>query len=831
MLAVNAEQLPRPVWRRIASALRTGMFSMAPEQSSRLTVAMALGMVFVTSMAIAGDQARWPRFRGAQGDGVAEEKGVPVEFGPNRNVLWKTELPPGHSSPVIWNELIFLTAVASTPDDQRLETICLDRISGDILWRRTAPAQRVVNGHRRNTPASATPVVDGESVYVYFGSFGMIAYDFEGNERWKRILPQPLMPWGVGCSPVIAGETLLLNQDQDVGAHLLALDTKSGATKWKADRPEFRRGFSTPLVLPDSGQVVVAGSNRIVGYDVQDGREIWTVRGLPYQVSPSPIESDGSIFFAGAEGIGGGRIRPFQTVLPLYDTDGDGSLSYEEFAAHCNSEFPKFDRDKDGIISKAEYEGFEKFYASTDNAILAIRLGGQGDVTDTHVTWKGNASLPNVPSLLPYRGQIHAVANGGITTCYDAKTGILLYRERLPGPGSYYASPVATDGRIYFASERGVVTVIESGTTLKVLAKNNIGEEILASPAIVDGTLYLRTSERLYAFTQPGDAPTAGQWSQPHWNADRSRDIFKIGTFKQADERKRPVGWKDLSGFESGLGRLDTEGHGTVALSSLSADSETSISTTIFVPPKTKHLTIMVRLRGPSIKGGGVGNAGGGVTVTFLDANGRRREMPRIEPLYVGYRNWIHRLHTAEVLPGETRLQVSISLTGATGSIEVDNILIVPSVADDEATPRQKQALNLAMANDDAVTIAALIRTDPKLLEMRTGDGDNGTPLIRSAWTGSVAVAAKLIELGADIEATDYNWGNSPLRWCGWWGTHEVAAVLIEAGADPTGVSETAQVAKTANAAAGRRPEDFDAVSRLVDEYKAKRQTDREETQ
>jgi hypothetical protein len=234
----------------------------------------------------------------------------------------------------------------------------------------------------------------------------------------------------------------------------------------------------------------------------------------------------------------------------------------------------------------------------------------------------------------------------------------------------------------------------------------------------------------------------------------------------------------------------------------------------------------MVRLRGSSIQRGQQNNAGGGVRFSLVDSAGHEREMPRVDPPYAGYRDWTIEIHTARVLEGETKVRIGIEMINATGDLEVDEILVVPSNADHEATFEQTNVLDRALENDDPEAIATLIKDDARMLEMRVGRCDNGTPLIRAAWKGSPRVAAKLIELGADVEAQDRNWGNTPLWWCSWWGTHEVAAVLLAAGAEPRGASQMAQYAKTANRGATRSKEDFDAVSKLVDEYEAIRRED-----
>ncbi len=324
----------------------------------------------------------------------------------------------------------------------------------------------------------------------------------------------------------------------------------------------------------------------------------------------------------------------------------------------------------------------------------------------------------------------------------------------------------------------------------------------------------------------PKAGPADGDYVKTHWNADPSKDIFRIGTFKKADEGGLPAGWEDLSAFKSGFARLDTERRGIVTLIAPMGKGEVAIQTTLELPPKTEHVSFMVRLRGPKIKRDEKAGAGGGVTFSFIDAEGRNRNLPRIDPSYDGYRNWLTQVRTAQVRPGESKLRVSIALKDATGNLDVDDILIVPSDSDGEATAEQRSALTTAIQNDDPAAIAQLIKEDPRMLEMRTGDDDNGTPLIRAAWGRSTKVAAKLIELGAKIEAVDYNWRNTPLRWCCWWGNHEVGEVLLRAGVKTRGASRMAQNAKTGNPWTSRSKEDFDKLSKLIDDDEAKRAQD-----
>jgi len=308
-----------------------------------------------------------------------------------------------------------------------------------------------------------------------------------------------------------------------------------------------------------------------------------------------------------------------------------------------------------------------------------------------------------------------------------------------------------------------------------------------------------------------------------HWNADPADHIFKIGTFKKADERGRPVGWTDLSAFDSGYADLDTERRGTLTLTAPMSKSEVAIRTTLDLPRGAEHVTFMVRLRGPTIKRDDKPGAGGGVLFSLIDSEGKSRDVVRIDPSYSGYRNWLTQLYTARIRPDDRRLRISVILKDAEGRLDVHEIFVVPSTAEGEATVEQSRALAAAIHSDDADAVARLIEQDPRLLEMRTGDDDNGTPLIRAAWSNSTNVVSKLIELGADIEARDYNWRNTALRWCCWWGDDQVGEILLRAGAQTRGASQLAQNAKKGNPWPRHEKEAFDRLSQLIDQYEAKR--------
>jgi outer membrane protein assembly factor BamB len=322
----------------------------------------------------------------------------------------------------------------------------------------------------------------------------------------------PVTQHGASTSPVLSRDLVLLACDQDLGSHLLAVRRQDGTTAWRAERPGFRRSFATPLVWRDaaSEQVIVAGTLRLVAYDVATGREVWSVRGLPNEMCATPVAGDGMVFVAGwTPGAGVPRLPSFQSVLEQNDKNNDGRLSRDEAPnGPARSQFAYIDADKDGVITRDEWDSMSEIFAKSENALLAIRPGGTGDVTDKQVLWRQKRGLPYVPSPLCYQGHVCLVKSGGLISCFNATNGVASYQEeRLGALGDYYSSPVAAGGKICVASQLGVVVVLAAGDNLQVLARNNLGEQILATPAIAGHILYVRTAGHLYAFSQ-ADKPT-----------------------------------------------------------------------------------------------------------------------------------------------------------------------------------------------------------------------------------------------------------------------------------------------------------------------------------
>jgi outer membrane protein assembly factor BamB len=269
------------------------------------------------------------------------------------------------------------------------------------------------------------------------------------------------------------------------------------------------RGYATPVVWEVKGkkQAVLAGTLRVIGYDLETGKELRTVRGLSRVVTPTPVIGPDNVLYLAGWSAGGDdadrfTIEPFATIIEEWDKNKNGTLEFAEVPKESpfSQRFVQIDRDKDEHISKDEYETMRRIFDTGKNVLVAIKPGGQGDVTNTHVLWEQRRYLPFVPSPLYYKGSLFSVKNGGIVTSLDTRTGEPITNERVPGPGDYYASPVAGDGKVYLANQRGDVCVISGEGEWKLLNRARMGEDIFATPAIVDGRIYLRTSGHLYCF-------------------------------------------------------------------------------------------------------------------------------------------------------------------------------------------------------------------------------------------------------------------------------------------------------------------------------------------
>jgi outer membrane protein assembly factor BamB len=468
------------------------------------------------------DAANWPQFRGPNSSGVAAaDAAPPVEFGASKRLLWKQALPAGHSSPAVWGDRIFVTAFDAAAN--KLELLCLARQTGAIQWRRSAAATQMETTHEVSNPATATPAVDAERVYAYFSSYGLLAFSHAGEAQWTLPLPPPRTNHGSGSSPVLAGNLLILSHDASQGGYLLAVDRRTGKEAWKQTypAPQTRRveSYSTAVVWRD--QVIVHRAGVIDGYELSSGKPRWSLAVSTSGLS-TPVTSADMVYAETWNGLGEadqrGELPDFATLLKKYDKDGDGAISEAEFPEdmvsagrpgleqvphsqnYVKTNFRGIDQDRDGKLQEAEWESFRKRFVSMaqEHGLLALRPDGD----TARIVWRENNAIPEVPSPLLYQGRIFLVRNGGVVTCLDAATGKLIYRTRAAGAGGpYFASPVAAGGRVYLTSGEGVVTVLAAGKNqLEVLARNELGEDVFASPAIVGRTIFVRTARTLYAF-------------------------------------------------------------------------------------------------------------------------------------------------------------------------------------------------------------------------------------------------------------------------------------------------------------------------------------------
>jgi len=463
----------------------------------------ALVILLINLPLTAGD---WPQFRGPNAAGVAEGSALPEAIGPDVTAIWKVELPPGHSSPVVVGDRIYLTAVRGKKE---LLTIALERATGKTVWERSAPYKTLEKIHAIGSFAQSSPAADNQVVVSFFGSSGLTCFDRDGKELWRKPFGPFPNDFGAGSSPLIVGDRVILNQDHDNSSALYCFDKTTGHEIWKTDRSEFPRGYATPVIWDVNGrkQIVVAGTLRAVGYDLESGKEMWTVKGLARIANMTPVVGpDNNLYLAmwapGADA--GERIvaAPWAEMLEQYDKNKNGMLEENEIpAGELKNRFTQIDRDKDGHISKDEYENARRIFDAAENVVVAIKPGGADDITTTHVLWTQKKHLPYVPSPLYYKGLLYMIKNGGLLACLDTKTGRPAKDvERVFGSNNYYASPVAGDGKIYTISEKGDCSVIRAGTDWKQISRAKFNEPVYATPAIADGRIYVRTETRLYCF-------------------------------------------------------------------------------------------------------------------------------------------------------------------------------------------------------------------------------------------------------------------------------------------------------------------------------------------
>jgi outer membrane protein assembly factor BamB len=475
---------------------------MKPKQQKRGNV-LAVALFFSCVHLPQGKAAdlSWPQFRGPNGSGVQPEANPPIKIGPDDGVRWKVDVPPSPSSPCVWGDRIYLT----TFHEGQLQTRAYRREDGALVWTASLKPETLEVFHRTcGSPAASTVATDGRHVISYFGSIGLICYDTEGKELWRHPMPvaESAGKFGTGTSPIIVDQTVILSRDERVLSKLLALDVATGRVKWESPRTGLY-GFGTPMVWrnEDTTELVLPGFLHLKGYDLQTGRERWSIQGLTKFSCTTAVVGEGRLYYGAWSPGGEDNPRPEWSKFSAdNDPNGDGVIHLTELEENRRDFFRPFDLNEDGKITESDWDELQRTPPFT-NQLIAVKAGGQGDITDTHVLWKYEKALPYVPSPLFYQGRIYMIKDGGILTSIDAETGQLYYQKRLPATGSYFASPVAANGRIYVVSVEGELSVIKAGGDKpEILHKVDFEDYIFATPALIGDELYLRSATKLYAF-------------------------------------------------------------------------------------------------------------------------------------------------------------------------------------------------------------------------------------------------------------------------------------------------------------------------------------------
>ena len=447
----------------------------------------------------------WSMFRGPNGSGVIECGAIPSEIGPEVNVIWKVDIPNGYSSPVLTDDFILLTG----QEDESLFTYCLSRETGELVWKKAAPRPRNQKIDNRNNAASPSVASDEKSVYAFFNDFGLLGYDIEGNDLWQVPLGPFNNVYGMGASPIIAGENIILICDQNTDSYIIAVNKFTGKEVWRKDRPEATSGHSTPVIYQPEGeelQVLVPGSFFLTSYSAASGEKLWWVGGLSFEMKSTPVIWNDLVFINGYatplnQPENTVEIPKFEKALNDFDKNKNGKLSREELPKEtAYSWFDFVDLRVDGELDKSDWSYFEAALASL-NGMLAIKLGGEGDMTEKNTVWTYHRSIPQLPSPLIYNDILYMINDGGYVTTFNPGTGDIIDKGRLPQGGThFYASPVASDGKIVIISRRGKLSILEAGGSITPAFQSDFKELCFASPAISNGKVFVRTVSSLYCF-------------------------------------------------------------------------------------------------------------------------------------------------------------------------------------------------------------------------------------------------------------------------------------------------------------------------------------------
>ncbi len=444
-------------------------------------------------------------FRSDRGLAAADAVPLPEQLDATDALVWRQELPSGHSTPCVHDGHVFVT----TFDGQKLSTVGLDAATGKIQWQQLTPAKEIEKYHRTGSPAAATPACDGQRLYVFFGSYGLLCYDLDGKLLWSKPMGPFQDEFGSASSPILADGKLLLNEDHDLNSFLLAVDPTNGHTLWQTPREGVTRSYATPIIWIVAGrpQLVVAGALELTGYDLETGRRLWSRDGFARIVNTTPVAS-GELLYVATWSPGGDSdarvgMEPWKYATEHWDKDHNGKLTRAEVNnPDVLDRFFRIDLNQDEGLDQTEWNKYASVFERAQNVLMALRPGVSASAGPQDVAWEYRKGLPYVSSPLVYRGVVYLVKDGGIVTTLDAATGKLLKQARARGAGGYFASPVAGDGKVYLASDKGVVTVLKAAGEWEILSSLDLDERVVATPVIHDGRLYVRSEKAVYCYTR-----------------------------------------------------------------------------------------------------------------------------------------------------------------------------------------------------------------------------------------------------------------------------------------------------------------------------------------
>ncbi|MBC8355153.1 MAG: PQQ-binding-like beta-propeller repeat protein [Planctomycetes bacterium] len=483
---------------------------------------VGVGLIF-PQLLLADD---WPQFRGPNCTGIsATTKPLPVTFSETKNLLWSADVGDGVGCPVVAAGRTFVSGIVG---DETIRLSAFDAASGKSLWHRDWATGKLPEIHKTNSHASTTPAADADRVYFYFSTLGLIAVDAKtGADVWHQKLPSPffVFKWGPAMSPVLYKDKVLFCQDDDLFPAFYAFDKKSGQVLWKDNRDDMAVNYSHPVICQaeQGDEIVVAGTGLLIGYDPDNGKRLWQSRTLLRNIKTTPVSHDGTVYISLQSS---GIANQWLATADRSETgNSDGKLSKAEMQAFVGETkipdvfykktFDRGDANQDGFLEGAELDvaflSPDNFAGATfdveepgNEFVMAVRGGGRGDVTESHLLWKHETKYTDhIVSPFVHHGRMLLLKGGGITTLFETEAGKLVRdAKRIPNACEYFASPIYGDGKIYIAGENGFVVVLKDSPKYEVLAKNDMGDSIVGTPAIADGRIFVRTRAKLLAVGQ-----------------------------------------------------------------------------------------------------------------------------------------------------------------------------------------------------------------------------------------------------------------------------------------------------------------------------------------